>query len=234
MSFVKRNKEIILFTIVELAALILNLVLTGKANVIASKCIIYTNLLFALLFTLFINKKSFVVFALVFTAVSDTLLVSSHEISETARIIALVSFIIVQSIYLVELSKENKKVTIYIGFSDLFLIVALCVASIFIFKDQYNALIPLTIVYFVILVSNLVNSAINFKKESTMFFGFLFFIMCDILIGLGTAVSLGIFRENSFINFMLKFGSYAWTFYIIAQYFLVSSIKSKQINKLFD
>lgn len=234
MVFLKKNFNIIIFTIAELTALVLNLVLTGKANSIACNCIIYMNLIFALLFTLLINKKSFVVFALVFTAVSDTLLVSPNEISETARIIALVSFIIVQSIYLLELSRENKKVTFYVAICDIMLIISLCVASIFIFRDEYNALIPLTIVYFVILVSNLVNSAINFKKESTMFFGFLFFIMCDILIGLGTAVSLGIFKENSFINFMLKFGSYAWTFYIIAQYFLVSSIKSKQINKLFD
>lgn len=232
LDFIKRNKALFAFTLFEIIAIFLNLFLNGKAEVICNKCIIYINLLFALIFTLLFNKKSYIVFALIFTAVSDTLLVNSKPISDTARIIALVSFIIVQLVYLVELFKENKKVTLYIAFSDALICLALCVASIFIFKDNYDALIPLTIIYFTILVSNLINSAIHFKNESTMFFGFLFFIMCDVLVGISTGISLGILPERK--GFLLNLAKYEWTPYIVAQYFLVSSIISKKINNLFN
>lgn len=233
MNFLKRNKEIVIFAIFELIALILNLILTGKSNVISCRCIIYANLLFAILFTVFKNKKSFVVYALIFTAISDTLLVSTKTVSEAARIIALVSFIVVQIIYLLELFKENKKITVYLLLCDLILSVLISVVSIFLFKSQYNALIPLTIIYFVILLFNLINTCINFKKESNMFFGFLFFIMCDILVGLSTGVSLGILpANNEFVNFVLKLAKYEWTPYILAQFFLVSSIISKDFKHL--
>ena len=232
--FLIKNKEIIAFTIFEIIALFLNLVLTGKAEVISSKCIIYINLIFALIFTLRFDKKSYVIFALIFTAISDTLLVSTKPISDASRIIALVSFIIVQAIYLLELFKHNKKITIYIGLIDTLIIILLSIASIFIFKDNYNALIPLTIIYFIILVSNLINTSINFRSESTMFFGFLFFILCDVLVGLSTGVSIGILSsENEFIKFAIKLAKYEWTPYIIAQYFLVSSIISKNIKFIF-
>lgn len=158
--------------------------------------------------------------ALFFTAISDLFILVLDKYYE----IGLVSFIIVQSIYLYRLYADRLK-KIYITLA-VRLTVMLALIITFAVLGMLNLLVAECAIYITMLVGNVVDSFIICKKSArNLIFaiGLLLFLGCDICVGLH---NFGSVLNVSLPSWLISFAAFAiWAFYLPSQVLITLSVK---------
>lgn len=155
--------------------------------------------------------------ALLFTIISDLFLL----VIDDFYIVGVLCFIIVQLIYLYRLrgfTKLNFYIPILICFNLIFVKIIL--------KDGFDYLLALTVIYFTLIVNNMVLSLISFKSNPLFALGLVLFVCCDIFVGI---YNLSAYVEvGSLINIINTSGiDFAWGFYLPSQVLIALSLKKK-------
>ncbi len=183
------------------------------------------------------NKKPFYfVIAGLFTLISDTFLVDIDNRTETTQIIAMISFNIVQIMYMILINKFESKYKMF-NMLRLILSILLVIVSAIVLNDSFSLLIGISGIYIVNLIINVITSINNRLNLKLLWIGLLSFLCCDIYTLITYAMEthiLGLDTNNIFFRIMYKF-DVIWFFYIIAQFIIVLSINyydNKEINNI--
>lgn len=208
--------EIILY----LSFLIIDLFFNSSLNNISSLIkysTIILNLLFLIILSIFNFKieKIIVIFAFIFTSISDYFLLFKSD--NNSFLIGLITFNIVQLIYFFRfhfLYFSLKKFLLSLILRIIF-IVSIILIIYFLLPSFYSLLNILALIYFINLIFNFLDPLINdFKNSKNQFLaiGFFLFILCDINVGIINALFY-----NNIISFLMRF------FYLPSQVFLFYS-----------
>ncbi len=167
--------------------------------------------------------------AMLFTVISDVFLTLRYTKtgSYTDQVVAMCTFSVTQICYAIYLflQSNNKKVKIASVIVRAILSIAVIVATVVVLKEDVNALAVIAMFYFTNLIVNALFAFIEFKNNPLFAIGLLFFILCDILIGLGIAMEMFItVSQTSFIYKMVYGFNHGWMFYSISQTLISLSI----------
>lgn len=85
--------------------------------------------------------------------------------------------------------------------------------------DGFDLLVGITLLYFSLLLGNVLHSFFRFPRSSGIFsVGLILFALCDIVIGIQNGTGYLSIREGSFLDWIVHPGfPLAWTFYLPAQ-----------------
>lgn len=211
---------IILFVVAELTFTILAQTLSGKPLQIAEYVSICMCFVFALVFVA--NKKFnfMIALGLLFTLGADACLVLNTPPKQWQ---GMVFFSIVQIIYAIYLMMDAKRainiasIVVRIVGSALVVLVTYLVL-----KDKFDFVSAISMFYIFNLVVNIVFAFVQFKNHKLFAMGLLFFVCCDIFIGLACANGVYFTISNAAIRKMIS-GNIAWLFYIPSQTLLALS-----------
>ncbi len=202
-----------------------NLICSYQYSSVVLACI------FGILFFELSLKYAFTQIALVFTVLADYFLVYLDEIDQLNGMICF-SFVQIAYFARIMLEDENKKrrkIHIYVRTA------LSAVAMVFTFavlQDKADALAVVSVFYYANLVLNLIFAFINFKKIYLMAFGFVFFILCDTVIGLACIGPYITIPEGSFIHILLHPGfDPAWAFYVPSYTLLSISLLPNRLQE---
>lgn len=207
-------KKIIILTYLIIQLILYSLILFINTNIrveFTTYSVIVLNMIMGV-YLLIINKNKdniYSLFALIFTLVSDTFL-----IFDINKIIAMISFCIVQILYMLKIKmilSKNK-----FNYYDIIRISVITIAIIILSIIYKDILISITTFYFIMLIFNLFESVPLIKKNWLIPIGLLLFILCDIF------VSLDFLNVNLNISFNI-----IWFFYTPSQVFLTLSMIKK-------
>lgn len=207
-------KKIIILTYLIIQLILYSLILFINTNIrveFTTYSVIVLNMIMGV-YLLIINKNKdniYSLFALTFTLVSDTFL-----IFDINKIIAMISFCIVQILYMLKIKiilSKNK-----FNYYDIIRISVITIAIIILSIIYKDILISITTFYFIMLIFNLFESIPLIKKNWLIPIGLLLFILCDIF------VSLDFLNVNLNISFNI-----IWFFYTPSQVFLTLSMIKK-------
>lgn len=174
-------------------------------------------------------------FAILFTLVSDWFILIRHCYNY-----GVITFIIVQYLYLIRMHYQYKNVTITFFLRKLFvnLIIVGCITPILLFVHvEVDILVLLSLFYFVTFIMNVLQGIYQFQKEKDATFllflvGIIMFLLCDInvvIFNISTYVSI---KENWFIT-IEKFSRVGmWMFYLPSQVLISLSSLSKESKEL--
>ena len=159
--------------------------------------------------------------ALLFTIISDLFLL----VIDDFYIVGVLSFIIVQLLYLYRLRGFNRK--------NFYIPIVLCFNLILIkiiLKDGFDYLLGLTVIYFTLIVNNMILSLISFKANPLFALGLVLFVCCDIFVGLYNLSSY--VQVGEIVNTINTSGiDFAWGFYLPSQVLIVLSLNErKRVN----
>lgn len=174
-------------------------------------------------------KVLFVQIALVFTLASDTFLVG---IAPKIQWLAMTTFFIAQSCYFAKMLLEIKSKK-YLFSNIIIRVVLICSAILLgyiVLKTNFDYVAAISLAYFVSLIHNVVLAFILFKKSPLFAFGMLLFLLCDIVVGLNSAIGVYISVPESSILYKIAFAPFnlAWVFYLPSQTMLALSTKDAQ------
>lgn len=171
--------------------------------------------LFVLLFTRGLDSNLLKI-AFFFTIVADFFLL----VIDKYYIFGLLAFVFGQIIYAYRLLLNNP---IQIKKRILFYIITIIFAElifILIFRDKVDFLMVISLMYFMILLNNVINSFIFFKNNYLFALGLILFLLCDIFVGL--------YNIELYLDFTLFLKlDLAWIFYIPSQVLIALSAKTK-------
>ena len=177
---------------------------------------------FAFLFILQ-KKRNFVGFlALFFTMIADLYLVHFHD----HQVLGTSAFCLAQLCYgyYIYLCFPNKKEGLISLISRLGLFLVLFLISAIVTKS-FHTLVIVTMFYFSNLLVNIVFTCLHFKKKPLLAIGFIFFLMCDLFVGLYTGSEMGMINLPGFVNFVNNgYLDFSWVFYMISQALITLSI----------
>lgn len=207
-------KKIIILTYLIIQLILYSLILFIDTNIrveFTTYSVIVLNMIMGV-YLLIINKNKdniYSLFALIFTLVSDTFL-----IFDINKIIAMISFCIVQILYMLKIKiiLSKNKFNYYEIIRISVITIAIIILSI-IYKD---ILISITTFYFIMLIFNLFESIPLIKNNWLIPIGLLLFILCDIFVGI----------DFLYINLNISF-NIIWFFYTPSQVFLTLSMIKK-------
>ena len=174
--------------------------------------------------------------ALLFTVISDFFLVVlfSYHPHEFFQSLAVTTFSVTQLCYFAYLivNTSGSQIQRHITIRIITCVVAI-VLPIFILQDSANYLALITMFYFANLLVSTAYAFRNYKKSPLFAIGLLFFVLCDIFVGMkmGHGVFFNI-PENSFWYklFFCDF-NFMWLFYTISQTLIVLSLKYNKLEK---
>jgi hypothetical protein len=176
-----------------------------------------------------INDILIVRLALLFTVISDLFILILDYYT-----IGLMTFILVQLLYLIRLvlwsKKDNKKLSLFIKLLRNVSIFIVVLIVLYIFQVELEILIILSCFYFVSIFFNVIDvilcSFYKRDKNSLLFIcGMILFLLCDINVGLfnlGDFVSIG----GNWLSTLYSFSTIAmWMFYLPSQVLISLSTK---------
>ena len=103
--------------------------------------------------------------------------------------------------------------------------VLILIATCLVLGNNTDALALVSMLYFVNLFLNIVFAFINFKSSPIMAIGLLFFILCDVFIGLLNIGPYFTIQEGTILHNILYSGiDFAWIFYVPSQVLLSMSL----------
>lgn len=230
MNFIRKNQDKFLLTAYCVLSIVIYLTNGGDKLATLQKILMLLYVMFAIYFSLKRRDNTGLVYALLFTAMSDCLILSDTEISEFTRILGMVTFIIAQIFHMLFLNKEcNKKTNIiFISIRLLLILLVLSIASIL--NMELNLLVIICTIYFVMLVMNFIQSLINSNKHVLMTVGYFLFIICDVFVGIDMGIKLNILApfEGTLNTVFYSINTCDWVFYLLAQYFFVLYIATNK------
>lgn len=186
------------------------------------------NFLFSIYLLVVIKTKDSLIMSLglMFTLISDTFLV----LLGGYKVIAMISFVIVQVIYWIRLinMRNNKSINIC-DFVRIALVLIMVFLAAIIVGESFDSLVFVTCIYYPLLLINFIESIIYFKNNMYFSVGLACFILCDTIVGLTNCSSyLGI--KESVIKLLIGTIDTAWLFYYPSQILLVLSIIKNNIK----
>ncbi len=202
---------------------------------IANKYTTYLIIVLACLFCIVFAKKTksyiFTQIALICTVGADLFLVI---FGATNQLAGMIFFVGTQTAYFLRIYFEEERLKI----RKFHLIARICastlilLATCLVLGDNVDALALVSMLYFVNLFLNIVFAFINFKASPIMAIGLLFFILCDIFIGLLNIGPYFTIQEGTVLYSILYSGiDFAWIFYVPSQILLAISLLPTKIKK---
>ena len=221
---IKKTPTIFLFYLYILLQFIFYLLLyTTNIFVYHLEC--YSVIIFGLMVstTIFLKYRVkytyLIVFAQLFTLISDTFLV----LLDDYYLIALSSFIIVQIFYYLYILslihfKLNKTHNIIFIIR---IVIFIAILGLFTFMKIVDLLVFLALEYFAFLLFNFVESILVFKSNILLPFGLFLFILCDLCVGCYNIIDIIDIKQNNIIYFIANFQiNLSWIFYHPSQVIL--------------
>lgn len=154
------------------------------------------------------------VLAFVPTLIADWFLV----VRQDHQTLATGVFVFTQVALTLRLFWDGRRTGARILFYSLPLLVLVSIGWI-VLGDTFNLLVGTTLLYFSLLLGNILHSLFQSSRFSFSFsVGLILFAMCDIVIGIQNGTEYLPIHEGSFLNWILHPGfPLAWTFYLPAQ-----------------
>ncbi|MGB8452582.1 MAG: lysoplasmalogenase family protein [Anaerocolumna sp.] len=220
--------------------------ITGNGSYTISNYLKFSGIILCLLFTLLFPYRregridvSIVRLALFFTVISDLFILMLDY-----YMIGLITFCVVQSLYLIRLSIWNQmnltglNRIIIIRFIRNLIVSFLIIIILIMLKIEMEGLILISIFYFVSIVFNVSDSiviACKSKITNQILYaqGMVLFLLCDINVGLFNLSDFQSINSHWFMS-LYKFSTIAmWMFYLPAQVAISLSVQSpaKSSNK---
>lgn len=172
-----------------------------------------------------------ILLAILFTLASDWFILIRDRYNY-----GLVTFILVQYLYLIRIHYQNKKVTIAFFMGKLFvnIVIAGCVISILLFLQvNLDSLVLLSLFYFTTFIMNVLYGLYQYhmrKDSSFLLFlvGLFLFLLCDINVGIFNIASYVTISANWFMA-IEKFSVVGmWMFYLPSQVLISLSCLTKE------
>lgn len=177
------------------------------------------------------NKSRFnfiMIIALVNTLIAD-LFLSRLFLFDTTQFVAMCFFVVVQACYFLIIYDRHNSQNAKIAHLIIRIIISLVavVLTIVVLGDKVNGLVIITMLYFANLLLNLIYSFIQIKKSILLPIGLLFFVLCDICIGLHVIdTTMMTIPPTSLLYPIVHSGiNLAWAFYVPSQTILALSVK---------
>ena len=237
MNFIKRRVNVINVCFALIQFILLNIILFVDFD---EDVLCFITVCLAFLHTgMFVLAKRrgyLYLFAMLFTVISDVFLVLRYTQTGAYidQAIAMTTFSIAQLCYFtfLYLSAESKKLKLVHLIVRAVLSVLAVVLTLLVLKQNANYMVVVTMFYFANLLVNTLFAFSEFKKHWLMAVGLVFFILCDILIGLSVAIEgILVVSSNSFIYKLVNVDfNFAWLFYVISQTLLSIYISRKPIR----
>ena len=166
---------------------------------------------------------------LIFTLIADVFLVL---LTEGNKLLAMLFFSAVQILYFLLLYKRDEKWRkLHLSLRASVILLALILTAV-VLKKSADALSLISVFYFTNLLLNLAWAFVEFKISRFIAIGLLFFIMCDICVGL-TVISNSYFPlpESGLLNFLAHPPiNLVWLFYIPSQTFITLSLAELRLK----
>ena len=225
----EKNKRYIwpIFLITEFILYIFILFSSGTLLVVTSFSAIVLCFLYSLMN---INKENgFINIALFNTVLADFCLVVMNPINRT---LGMIFFVIVQTLYSIKLLNKSKSL-LFLGLRIGLILIIECL-TVIILKDKIDLLAIISVMYYALLIINIVESFMNFKEDKLFSIGLVLFIMCDTIIGLQTLDSMYIrLGEDNIIYKILYCGfNLSWLFYLPSQVLISLSTYRRIENEI--
>ena len=225
----EKNKRYIwpIFLITEFILYIFILFSSGTLLAVTSFSAIVLCFLYSLLN--FNKENSFINIALFNTVLADFLLVVMNE---PIRTLGMIFFIIVQTLYSIKLLNKSKSL-LFLGLR-IGLILAIECVTIIILKGKIDLLAIISVMYYALLIINIVESFMNFKEDKLFSIGLVLFIMCDTIIGLQTLDSMYIRLGDDNIIYKILYCGFnlSWLFYLPSQVLISLSTYRRIENEI--
>lgn len=162
-------------------------------------------------------------FALLFTLISDWFLVIKGD----HQLLAVITFIFAQGFYAIRLwfnEDSNNRKILHI-YTRVILFIALELGALIILKKNFDGLVFASLLYFSLLLINVIIAFKNTNKNILFALGLLFFLGCDIMVGLSTIEDYLAIGESSLIYKLLNAPiDLVWFFYFPSQTLLALSV----------
>lgn len=194
----------------------------GKLEIYSSYLSILLCFLFALLWGG--KHKRLMVGGLACTLGADFFLVIC---SPRQQLWGMVFFLAAQTLYAIHLHMSGSKKCLL--WCRIGLIILVEAVAILILKDNLDLLAVISVCYYVNLIMNMVAAFLQFRKNPLLAIGFVFFIMCDTVIGLQVASEgyLPIGEDSLLHRILFVDFNIAWVFYLPSQVLISLSSHEK-------
>lgn len=179
--------------------------------------------LFALLYT---RKHNFLrTAALAFTVCADWCLVVCDPVEQ---LYGMCFFLVVQVLYAVYLYRTGKHKALAI--TRLALIAAIEAVAFIVLGKNMDPLAGVSVAYYALLVTNIIDSFTQSKKDLLFPIGLLLFVMCDTVIGLQVASQgyLPIAKDSWLYTLLFPSFNLAWVFYLPSQVLIALSQRKRR------
>lgn len=221
--------EIIIFSLIQLILYVMIFTVGGDL-------VRYLVIIFAFLFSLlFISKDKnsyLTVGALAFTLMADLFLVMLDPARQLAGMIFFSGAQLFHAarVHFFFESRTVKRVTLVLRVAA---IIAVQVVTVTVLGDAYDALSAVSMLYFTNIILNTVFAFINIKKQPVYAIGMLFFVFCDIFVGLSGALGTYLPVSEGSIVYKIAHPPFdaAWMFYAPSQTLIAISSYTKPLIK---
>ena len=194
----------------------------------------FTSIVIACIFCLlFIERSSSYLFtqlALIFTVCADYFL-ALH--TTPIQLQGMICFSVVQAMYFLRLFFEDENISrrrVHLILRTILSLLAV-ITTVVVLGDSSDLVATVSVFYYTNLVLNLVFSFIQFKKASFMAIGFVFFLLCDTVIGFASISPYFSLPESSIIYKFLNPGfDPAWACYVPSQILLSMSLLPRKLK----
>lgn len=221
------NKRIITAVFLLTELVLYAILLTAGGTLRTASCYASVVICFIYALTNISRQNALVIAALSCTLGADYFLV---VMSPQEKLYGMIFFLAAQLLYAIKLnlSTLNNKILL-----ARVIITVISIALVFIvLKDKADALAVISIAYYANLLVNIIEAFTQFGKNKLLAIGFVFFILCDTVIGLQTAADSylpigegSLLHKIIFMDFFLS-----WFFYLPSQVLIALSTKKGETD----
>jgi len=154
---------------------------------------------------------------------------TSVLLMQLAFVFTLATFFVAQTLYFAKMLlsiKAKKYVADNIAIRIILLGCAILLGWL-VLKEKLDYVAIISLAYFASLIHNVILAFVLFKKSPMFAIGMLLFLLCDIVVGLNSAIGTYISVPENSIWYLIAHAPFnlAWTFYLPSQTLLALSIK---------
>jgi len=227
----KLSKQIIFYIFLSIETILFGLILSPIKNAyIFSYISIILCFVFCLL--MFCKSKNYILIcvALFFTLIADTFLVLLHN---AHQVVAMISFNFTQLTYAIKLGFESKK---SVNIVSTICRVAVCIfielLAFVILKLKFDALIFVSLIYFVNLAFNVIFSFLTKKIDFVFAIGLILFVLCDINVAFPFLIDIfNLVEPNIIVKIVNSSFNFIWFFYLPSQVLISTSLYLKSLKQ---
>jgi len=212
----KKNLLLVVYSFITLLLSVLLFSFNSTIRTIISLVLMSSFVLFSIIFRN--NKKSlYFIIAQVFVLISDILLSNLFTVTNNVLVLSLITFNIAQIFYMLAISIKDKVFNIL----RILVTLSFIVIALIILKESVNVIVILGILYGVNLIINCIQSFAKIKEHKTLGTGFIFYILCDIVVAVGYLYNSSIVNIQGIGIFDFLYRIDCWIFYIIGMYLII-------------